>query len=162
MFRAEGAMPDDLYHRDILAWSIAQAERLRRVAAGERVNDLDWANVIEEVESVGRSETQAVLSLLRQALVHALKLVAWPDHRAARKWRNEIGDFLDEARDRFAPSMAQQIDLAEVFRRARTRTLALEMDAPPPALPEATDLTLAELLDESLGAYALIARLAPR
>jgi hypothetical protein len=155
-------MPDDLYHRDILAWSIAQAERLRRVAAGERVNDLDWANVIEEVESVGRSETQAVLSLLRQALVHALKLVAWPDHRAARKWRNEIGDFLDEARDRFAPSMAQQIDLTEVFRRARARTLSLEMDAPPRALPEATDLTLAELLDESLGADALIARLAPR
>ena len=46
-------MPDDLYSRDILAWSIAQAERLRRMAAGERVNDLDWANVIEEVEFRG-------------------------------------------------------------------------------------------------------------
>ena len=34
-------MPDDLYHTDILGWSKAQAERLRRVAAGERVNDLD-------------------------------------------------------------------------------------------------------------------------
>jgi hypothetical protein len=151
-------MPDDLYTRDILAWSIAQAERLRRVAAGERVNDLDWANVIEEIESVGRSETQAVVSLLRQALVHALKVVAWPDHRASRKWRNEIGNFLDEARQRYAPSMAQQIDLGALYRKARTRTLSLAMDAPPAALPETTDLTLDDLLDESFGADALIAR----
>lgn len=104
-------MPDDLYHRDILAWSIAQAERLRRVAAGERVNDLDWANVIEEVESVGRSETQAVDSLLSQALVHALKVAAWPDHVAARTWRNEISAFLVGAKRRFSPSMAQQLDV---------------------------------------------------
>ena len=34
--RSGRAMPDDtLYHTDILAWSRAQAERLRRVAAGE-------------------------------------------------------------------------------------------------------------------------------
>ncbi|WP_431270932.1 DUF29 family protein [Dankookia sp. P2] len=55
-------MPDDLYHRDILAWSIAQAERLRRVAAGERVNDPGWANLLEEVESVVRSEALSVES----------------------------------------------------------------------------------------------------
>lgn len=154
-------MPDDLYHRDILAWSIAQAERLRRVAAGERVNDVDWANVIEEVESVGRSETQSVVSLLRQALLHALKCVAWPGHGASRKWRNEIGNFLDEARERFAPSMAQQIDLADIYRRARSRAMSLDMGSPPGPLPETTDLTLADLLDESLGADSLVARLKP-
>lgn len=154
-------MPDDLYHRDILAWSIAQAERLRRVAAGERVNDVDWANVIEEVESVGRSETQAVVSLLRQALLHALKCVAWSDHRASRKWRNEIGNFLDETRERYAPSMAQQINLPEIFRRARARTLSLAMGAPPGPLPETNDVTLAGLLDESLTTDALITRLQP-
>jgi hypothetical protein len=34
----------DLYDRDILEWSERQAERLRRHAAGERINDtdLDW------------------------------------------------------------------------------------------------------------------------
>ena len=155
-------MPDDLYHRDILAWSIAQAERLRRVAAGERVNDLDWANVIEEVESVGRSETQAVDSLLGQALVHALKVVAWPDHGAARKWRNEITAFLVSAKRRFSPSMAQHLDVQDIYAAARRQVLDLDMRRPPRALPASTDLTLAELLDESLGAHTLIARLAPR
>src|SRR4051812_23871308 len=93
-FRAEAAMPDDLYDRDILAWSIAQAERLRRVAAGERANDVDWVNAIAEIESVGRSEARSGDSLLTQAMVHALKVAAWPDHMAARKWRNEITAFL--------------------------------------------------------------------
>jgi len=53
-------MPDDLYDRDIVAWATMQSDRLRRVAGGERVNDLDWDNVIEEIESLGRSQVQAV------------------------------------------------------------------------------------------------------
>jgi hypothetical protein len=55
----------DLCDEDILLWSEHQAELLRRLAAGEPVNErLDWANIIEEVESVGRSDLRAVQSLL--------------------------------------------------------------------------------------------------
>jgi hypothetical protein len=59
----------DLYDADILEWSERQAALLRRVAAGERVNDTapDWPNIIEEIESVGRSQLSAVRSLLTQA-----------------------------------------------------------------------------------------------
>jgi hypothetical protein len=47
-------MSDDLYDDDILWWSEQQAELLRRVAAGERVNDqVDWDNVVEEIEALG-------------------------------------------------------------------------------------------------------------
>jgi Domain of unknown function DUF29 len=43
----------DLYDTDILAWSKRQADLLRRVAAGERVNDqVDWGNVAEEIEDI--------------------------------------------------------------------------------------------------------------
>lgn len=152
-------MPDDLYDRDILAWSRAQAERLRRLAAGERVNDVDWANVIEEIESLGRSQTQAVESFLRQALLHALKAAAWPDHMAARKWRNEIGGCLTEAQSRFAPSMAHAIDVAQLHREALKDVQKLDMRRPPRPLPEATDLTLAELPDEDLDPDVLVRRL---
>ena len=38
--------PDSLYGRDALAWSEQQAALLRRLAAGERLNEaVDWANV---------------------------------------------------------------------------------------------------------------------
>lgn len=75
----------DLYDVDILAWSARQAELLRRVARGERVNDadLDWPNIIEEIESVRRSELRAVRGLLFQAFVHDLKAKAWPLARDA-------------------------------------------------------------------------------
>ena len=42
-------MSDDLYDDDILWWSEQQAELLRRVAAGEGVND----QLVEEIESGG-------------------------------------------------------------------------------------------------------------
>ncbi len=61
-------MPDDLYWDDILAWSERQAELLKRVAAGERLNDVDWPNIIEEIESVGRSELRTCASTLGKAM----------------------------------------------------------------------------------------------
>ena len=50
-------MPDGLYERDALAWSDRQAGLLRRIAAGERLNEaVDWANVIED-RSCGPART---------------------------------------------------------------------------------------------------------
>jgi len=152
-------MPDDLYHRDIVLWAETQADRLRRMAAGERVNDLDWANVIEEVESVGRSETKGVRSLLRQALIHALKVAAWPDHPAHVHWRNEIRTFLVDARDGFTPSMAQQLDLAKLHASALEVVRDLDLGPASADLRETTDLELGELLSPRLSTDALIARL---
>ena len=51
--RYELAMPDDLDDREAPAWSEHQASLLRRVARGERVNEVDWEHVIEEIEDVG-------------------------------------------------------------------------------------------------------------
>ena len=83
------AMSD--YDDDILLWSERQAELLRRMAAGERVNNqVDWENVAEEIESVGRTERRACESHLVQALLHDLKAEAWPLARDAH-WRGRRG-----------------------------------------------------------------------
>ena len=138
------------YDTDILTWSERQAALLRRVAAGERVNDqVDWENVIEEVESVGSEQLHAVQSLLRQALIHMLKAEAWPLYRDAPTWRADAIDFRQQAADRFAPSMAQRIDVARLYRQAR-RAQPETMDGVPPLpVPEIGPLTLDELLSES-------------
>ena len=78
------------YETDILAWSEHQAALLRHLAAGERVNDVDWPNIIDEVESVGREQLHAVESLLVQAFLHELKAQAWPQLREAPHWRAEL------------------------------------------------------------------------
>jgi Domain of unknown function DUF29 len=65
------------YDTDILRWSEHQAGLLRQHAAGSRENDaIDWPNIIEEVEDVGRNSLRACRSLLLQALLHDLKAEA--------------------------------------------------------------------------------------
>ena len=140
----------DLYETDILVWSEQQAELLRRLAHGERVNDqLDWEHLIEEVESVGSEQLHAVESLLLQALVHMLKAQGWPLARDVENWRADARGFRAQAANRFAPSMRQRLDLARLYRQA-LRAVPATMDGQPPQpLPESCPATLDELLSDT-------------
>ena len=153
---------DSLYERDALAWAEQQADLLRRLAAGEAVNEaVDWPNVIEEVEDVGQSQLRACRSLLRQALVHLLKLHAWPGSLATEHWRGETAGFLIDARDCFTPSMRQRIDLREIYGDSLTQVRTEVGDvAPPKPLPEACPFSLDELLAKRPDVAALSAKLA--
>lgn len=154
-------MPDGLYERDALAWAERQADLLRRLAAGERLNAaIDWPNVIDEVQDVGLSELRSCKSLLRQALVHLLKLHAWPDNTAAAHWRRDAVGFIVDARDRFAPLMRQRIVLTEVYRTAlvQVRTEADDVGEPRP-LPEACPFVLDDLLDPNTDIRALVVKI---
>jgi hypothetical protein len=147
---ADDTITEPLYDTDILLWSEQQAKLLRRVAAGERVNDqVDWENVIEEVESVGSEQLHAVESLLAQALIHMLKVRAWPQSREVPHWRAEAIRFRGDAAARFAPSMRQRIDLEKLYRRAR-RAVPETIDGQPPLpVPDRSPVTLEELLSEA-------------
>jgi hypothetical protein len=141
---------NDLYDADILEWSEQQAALLRRIAAGERLNEAspDWANIIEEVESVGREQLHAVESLLVEALLHMLKAAAWPQSAAVPHWQAEARLFRAQARRRFVPSMRERIDLASLYRDAvRGLPDAIDGQAPLP-VPETVVATLDELLAE--------------
>jgi hypothetical protein len=153
-------MPDDLYWQDICLWSERQADLLRRVAAGERVNDLDWPHIIEEIEDVGGSAVRAVRSLLRRAIEHLLKLHGWPEHQARNHWRAEAIGFLGDAADAFAPSMRQNIDVARVYALARSAVVVLELDGRAPvAVPAANSFALSDLIAATPEIDALLAQL---
>ena len=109
----------DLYEEDVLLWSEQQAALLRRLAAGERVNEqIDWENVIDEVESVGSEQLHAVESFLVQALAHMLKAEAWPLSRDVGHWQAEARRYRGDAAARFVPSMRQRLDMAKLYHRA--------------------------------------------
>ena len=111
----------DLYDTDVLLWSEQQAGLLRRRAAGELVNEaeLDWPNIAEEIESVGSEQRHAVESLLMQALLHRLKIEAWPLSRDVPHWQAEARGFRDDAAARFAPSMREPVSYThlDVYKR---------------------------------------------
>lgn len=136
------------YETDILIWSEHQASLLRRRAAGELVNDveLDWPNIAEEIEDVGRSRLDAVESLLVQALRHMLKAEAWPLSRDVPSWRADAVDFRRHARRRFVPSMQQKIDMASLYADALAAIPDTIDGQPPLPLSAECPVTLDELL----------------
>lgn len=83
-------MSDTLYHHDFLAWTERQAEALRQAAGGGSDLPVDWQNLAEEIESVGRSERREVRSLVRTIISHLLKLSQSPSVENRAGWEAEI------------------------------------------------------------------------
>jgi hypothetical protein len=80
------------YDTDIVHWSERQAGLLRQHAAVARANDpgLDWPNIIEEIESVGRSERSALASHVRTIIEHLAKLESSPAIEPRGGWRQTV------------------------------------------------------------------------
>jgi hypothetical protein len=137
----------DLYDDDILTWSEHQAELLRRLAAGEPVNEApDWLNIIEEVADVGRNSLRACRSQLFQALLHDLKAAAWPQSRDAPHWRSEARVARINAADAYTPSMRQRIDVPSLYAKA-LHAMPDAIDGQPPLpVSNTCPVTLDEML----------------
>jgi uncharacterized protein DUF29 len=153
----------NLYDDDILLWSEQQAELLRRLARGERVNDaLDFEHLIDEVECVGRSEFQAVESLLDVALTHLMAAHAAGRPEPVPHWLAEVRAALARAARRATPSMLPRLDLQDLWALARDSAAdKLAADGGPARpLPQPCPFTAAELLNRKPDVDALLARLA--
>lgn len=74
-----------LYETDFYAWTHRQAELLRQ----EEFTEVDWGNLIEEIESLGRSEKHEVENRLIVLIMHLLKWEYQPELQS-RSWRNTI------------------------------------------------------------------------
>lgn len=88
---AEKPKPNELYESDFYAWTQEQARLLR----AKRWNDLDLENLIEEVESVGKSEKKELRSRMQVLLVHLLKWTYQANLRGP-SWRRTIRDQREE------------------------------------------------------------------
>ncbi len=121
----------DLYRDDFYDWTRQQAGALRRLAATRPNAEADWPNLIEEVESLGRSERDAVRSQLRRVIEHCLKLqhAAVADPRRGRL--NSIDDARIEIADKLTRSMRREIEpeLDDLYRQVLRRV------RPPRACP---------------------------
>ena len=98
----------DLYDTDVVTWAEQQASLLRRMVAGERVNDqVDWEKVVEEMEDVGGRERDKVTDALIRAMRHKLCLLGRPHSVAVHHWEAEVRIHLAAARRRYCNSMRQ-------------------------------------------------------
>lgn len=75
------------YHYDLAAWAAHQAELLK---AG-RMQDLDVANLIEEMEAMSRKEHRELLNRMIILIAHLLKWQYQPTHRGI-SWIHTIDE----------------------------------------------------------------------
>jgi len=89
-----------LYDQDFVRWTEEQAAALRRAkslppAAARGSNLLlDWENLAQEIESLGKSDRRELRSQITRVLRHLLRLEASPAAEPRAGWRATI----DEAR----------------------------------------------------------------
>jgi hypothetical protein len=86
------AEPRDLYDEDFVRWTEQQAAALREAKTAGINLPLDWDNLAEEIESLGRSDRRELQSQIRRILRHLLKLEASPVSEPRAGWRTTILD----------------------------------------------------------------------
>ena len=143
--------PSALYDQDFFAWTIQQSEALK--SCGNLVG-VDTLHLIEELESMGKSQLRALVSALEQTLVHLIKLSYSPatDPRngwaeSVRKQRHDMDVLLEESPS-LRPKLLERFDAAWAYAR-KEATLQLVAHDETPALPFDCPFTLQQILDES-------------
>ena len=88
--RVDASASTSLYDRDGFAWAKQQAAALRR----RDMEAIDWENVIEEIEGVGRAEQAPWVTHCEKALECMLLIEHWksPSVSNLKQWQSEIRD----------------------------------------------------------------------
>jgi hypothetical protein len=143
----------DLYRDDFYAWTRDQAGALRRLAETRPNAGVDWANLIEEVEDLGKADLRAVESQLRRVIEHCLKLRLSSAQDPRRGCLNSIDDAREQISDRLTEALRADAEPqlprlhAQVLRRVR-RDLEAYGEADAAAeLPPSCPFTFDQLID---------------
>jgi len=121
---------DRTYDADLALWAEDQARALRSAAQARIKLPIDWQNVAEEIESLGKSQARALAGRIETILVHLIKLQASPASTPRIGWRptiqrqrNEIEALLKDS-----PSLRQTIPgVIEAARSKARRVAELEL-----------------------------------
>ena len=143
------------YDGDFYAWTQEQAQRMRELAAalhGQRdplAQRIDFENVAEEIESLGRSDKRAIKRRLKVLLLHLLKWAYQPERRS-KSWeatimeqRQRISDLIEES-----PSLTAYPGEVLVGEYALARMGAAgETGLPEETFPATCPFTIDQVLD---------------
>lgn len=99
-----------LYEQDYYLWLEATAQLLRE----GQLSALDAANLLEEIEDMGRSEKRAVYSNLKILLVHLLKYSYQPEKRS-NSWIASIVEHQQRLKKAFKESPSLQPYFTEIL-----------------------------------------------
>lgn len=134
------------YEEDYYLW----IQNLIKQIQKREFEEMDWDNLMEEMEDMGKSQKRAIESLLLRLTEHILKLKYWEEEkeRNSKHWQAEIVNFRALLKKRFKDSPSLKAVLPEMFEEilidAKNSVSNLFL------LPKNIDLTLEEVLDYPL------------
>jgi hypothetical protein len=149
MASAESSAPD-LYESDYYAWIQGQVRALRQ----RRIEEIDWANVAEEIEDLGKSEKRSVESHIARIVEHFLKLNYLPRRMKSlnrRGWAISLREARRQLHRLLSESPSLRRKTREVFPHAYQggrNAVLIAINVPESALPETSPWTLEEVLDD--------------
>jgi hypothetical protein len=109
-----------IYDQDFYVWTEQQTELLRQ----RRFEELDLANLIEEVEGLGDTKKSAVLSNASVIIEHLLKLQLSPAQDPRRSWAESIVEHRTRLGLELTPRLRQILaaELPRVYALTRSAT----------------------------------------
>lgn len=134
----------DLHERDFNLW----IEQVKYTLSKRDVSNMDWDNLLDEIDDMGKSEKRSLESYLERLIEHLLKLRYWHQQRDRnyRHWQVEIVNFRNRIKRllKRSPSLKrymQEIYL-EVYQDA-VESQKIEFD-----IPEDNFLELDKILEK--------------
>jgi hypothetical protein len=138
----------ELYEIDSYLW----LEETIKILKTKNLEYLDLDNLIEELESLGRSDFNKVRSLLRQIIIHLLLLEYWQQEyqRNYRHWESEIIVFRDDLNHNLTASLKNKLtlDLEEIYLVA-LKFVIKKTGLSKNLFPDNSPYSLQQLLDDS-------------
>lgn len=137
--------PTDLYTTDYVQWIESTVAKLRQQDYG----NVDWQNLIEEIEDMGRSERKSLKSNFIVILLHLLKWQYQPQMRGG-SWAGSMVEHRRRVRDAIADSPSLKPYLEESYPDwygDAVRQAIAETQLDPKAFPAVCSYSLSEILD---------------
>ena len=135
----------ELYESDYDRWLTEMVEILKN----RDLKKLDYDNLIEELEALGRSERNAVKSLLLQIIVHLMLYQFWQleKERNANHWAAEIITFRVQLEDKLTTNLRNYLaeELPKIYQNA---LLIVQKKTQLNSFPEHCPYSLEQLLDK--------------
>lgn len=145
-----------LYDEDFVAWTQKMAQALER----RDFNALDWDNLVEEIQDLGKRDQREVESRLLIILTHLLKWQYHPQRRSypgsenesfQNSWARSIAENRDQIQRllKQSPSLYRILEnsLDECYQKARKQA-AQQTNLELPVFPEVCEYSQAQILDD--------------
>jgi hypothetical protein len=136
----------NLYDQDFYQWTQEQASLLKIGA----LSQLDVGNLIEEVESMGKSQKKELISRLTVLLMHLLKW-NYQTERRSRSWELTIKAQRIQIRRHISENLSLKAMLLNAVDQAcevATISAAAETGQPESAFPDACPYTIQQIMGE--------------